>query len=331
VRGPAAAATRPIPSLDPTRLRQAMEEINGRSLPAELEHWAGEYAKVGHRNAFLWKWCQEGVSLTTLPCVDPALREVNIITKVLGVMLDVLLDDVADRSTDDLYLDRLLRIPFAKGAPDFSEFTAPQQAYAEATRRVWQTIESRASAYRRFEEFRHLWRFDYAQVFNAMRFSQIVNRDPLVLNMVEHDHYSPHNMHMMVSGTLDLMCSSGFDHNELGLIRQVLWHGQCMGRIGNLVTTWEREVGDRDFTSGVFARTVEKGDVTARELVAMDADGLREAVRSAECEDYFLSRWSQHRDQIVDMSESIQSVNVLKLVRGLEQLIQLHLGSRGLK
>jgi len=225
---------------------------------------------VGQRNRFLWKWCLEGVSLTTLPCVDPQLRDTNNVTKVLGVVLDVLLDDVADQSGQESFLEQLLHIPYATTPLTFTEFSAAQQAYADTVRRVWATIQARAQHYPRYREFQALLRYDYRQLLNAMRYSHLVNGDPHLLNLVEHDLYLPHNMHMMVSGTLDLMCSPGFDRAELGKLREVLWNAQCMGRIGNLVTTWEREVGDRDFTSGVFARALQQGVVTVQQL--LDAD-----------------------------------------------------------
>ena len=39
-----------------------------------------------------------------------------------------------------------------------------------------------------------------------------------------------------------------------------------MGRIGNLLSTWQREVRVRDFTSGVFARAVQQGDLELDDL-----------------------------------------------------------------
>jgi transketolase C-terminal domain/subunit len=319
------------PTRDPARLQAAIDRVRQRTLPAELAYWVQEYGKVGHRHPFLWNWCLEGVTLTTLPCVDPELHESVCATKLLGVMLDVLLDDVADQSGPADYLEQVLKVPFAAQPPDFTSFSPEQQAYADTVRRVWGTIVARAEAYPRYAEFSELWCFDYLQLLNAMRYSHLINRDPRLLNLVEHDLYLPHNMHMMISSTLDLMCSRGFDRAELGRVREVVWHAQCMGRIGNLITTWERELGDRDFTSGVYAFAVREGLLTPQDLMDGDKETLRQAIASHDCEAFFLGRWRAHRDQIVALASSIRSVDIPKLVAGLERLVELHLGSRGLK
>jgi transketolase C-terminal domain/subunit len=319
------------PTVDPDRQRGAIDRVCRRALPADLDFWVREYAKVGDRDPFLWKWCLEGVMLTSLPCVDSALRETNHVTKVLGVMFDVLLDDVADQSREAGYLERLLEIPFAAKPPRFREFSKKQRAYAELARRVWDTIIERAGAYPRHDEFRELLRFDYLQLLNTMRYSYLLNGDPQLLNMTEHDLYLPHNMHMMVSGTLDLMCSTGFDRAELGRIREVLWHAQCMGRIGNLITTWEREIAERDFTSGVFAFAAREGLLATRDFADADAEVLRQTIASHGCEAFFLEQWQDRRGRIVWMAESIRTVDVNRLIAGLEQLLEIHLGSRGLK
>ncbi len=320
-----------LPTRDPARLRAAIDRVRQRTLPTELDYWVQEYGKVGHRPPFLWNWCLEGVTLTTLPCVDPELRESVCTTKLLGVMLDVLLDDVADQSGPGDYLEQSLKIPFAACRPDFSGFSPQQQAYADTVARVWETIVARAGAYPHYDEFRELWRFDYLQLLNAMRYSHLINRDPRLLNLVEHDLYLPHNMHMMISSTVDLMCSSGFERAELGRVREAVWNAQCMGRIGNLITTWERELGDRDFTSGVYAFAVRAGLLTPQELIDGDQETLRQTIASHDCEGYFLDRWRFHHDQMVALAPSIRSVDINKLVTGLERLVELHLGSRGLK
>ena len=329
-------AKRPAPAevefcVDLAAGQESIRRLGAAALPEELQFWAAEYGKVGERESFLWKWCLEGVRLTALPCMDDELRETNNVTKVLGVMFDVLLDDVADQSADGPYLERLLQIATASNPPDFDQFSAAQQRYAETAARVWATIAERARAYPRYHEFSDLLRFDYLQLINTMRYSHLVNRDPQLMNLAEHDLYLPHNMHMMISGTLDLMCSSGFDRAELGTLREALWHAQCMGRVGNLVTTWQRELDVKDFTSGVFALAVQRGVLTPQQLIEADAEQLREAIAAGDCESFFLDRWRRHRDEILARAASIRSVDLTELTGGLERLLGIHLASRGLK
>ena len=246
-------------------------------------------------------------------------------------MFDVLLDDVADKNGQTEYLEQLLKIPFAENTRDFSTLSPEHQKYAHLTCRLWETIIKRAQRYPRYEEFVDLLRFDYSQLLNTMRYSHMVNQNPHLLNLTEHDLYLPHNLHMMISGTLDLMCSPAFDSKELGGVREVLWHAQCMGRVGNLITTWERELGEADFTSGVFARDLQQGVLSHQQLIDPDVDEVRNTIRSHGCEAYFLNEWHNHHEKLARMAGGIRSVDVGQLIGGLERLIGIHLGSRGLK
>jgi len=196
---------------------------------------------------------------------------------------------------------------------------------------VWQAIITTAKNYPCYAEYADLLRFDYLQLLNAMRYSYMINQDPCLINLAEHDLYLPHNMHMMISGTLDLMCSPDFDRDELGHVRNLLWQAQCMGRIGNLVTTWERELYECDFTSGVFARALAENCVTPKQLLSGDPEVLKRQIQEHQCEDYFIRRWHQHREAIRSMAGSIKSFDVMELLQGLETLLRIHLGSRGQK
>ena len=316
---------------DPASLRPEMETIIQRPLPSDLAHWVERYDSVGERHPFLWKWCLKGVELTCLPCVDPELYDPNNETKVIGVMFDVLLDDVADELKDTRFLERLLAIPFAEDAVKLDSLPEDQQRYGAIAVEVWDAILQRASGYPRYDEFKELLRFDYLQLLNAMRYASLINSTPQVINLAEHDLYLPHNMHMMVSGTLDLMCSSDFRPEELGRVRSVLWNAQCMGRIGNLVTTWEREVSARDFSSGVFSQALEEGHLTPHDLAHAEPDELKRRIQEHGCEAFFLERWRHHRRRIAALAEQIRSFDVTELLAGLDNLLRFHLGSRGLK
>ena len=151
------------------------------------------------------------------------------------------------------------------------------------------------------------------------------------MNLTEHDLYLPHNMHMMISATMDLMCSPEFDHSELGTVREAVWRAQYMGRIGNLVTTWEREIGQGDYTSGVFASLLSAGDLSPAELESGDRALIDRTIREGRHEQRFLQRWARCRDEILLLQPRVRSIDLGGLIAGLERLICLHLASRGAK
>ncbi len=339
VRAPVMSGpSRPEPSQADQALLPSQEAIQeeigrvmARELSADFNRWAEAYARVGRRNVYLWKWASRGVEVTTLPCVPPEVRQELYDTKVLGVMFDCLLDDVADQQGDAVLLEHLLELPYGRPETGPSRLSPDGQAYAQVTAEVWGEIQRRVRRYPCFDEYADLLRFDYLQLLNAMRYSYLLNRIPALLNLAEHDLYTPHNMHMMVSATIDLMCSPAFDRMELGLVREAVWHAQCMGRIGNLITTWQRELKEEDFSSGVYARAVSEGDLAVGDLLAGDSRRIERAILDGNHETYFLRRRQEHRRHLAAIKKKVRSVDLEELIVGLDRLICLHLGSRGYK
>ncbi len=326
---------RPVPRRRPPApaSREEMMAVGKIVLEPAFEPFSAKYAQVGHRDPFLWCWVQRGLDLTALPSIDGPWKSANRTAKLLGVMLDVLLDDVADNEhhKDGAFLAQLLKIPFASGSVASEEFSPERLRYLEFVAEVWAEIQRLAATFPRYAEFADVWRFDYRQLLNTMDYAFLVNRLPQILNLTEHDLYQPHNMHMMISGTEDLMCSSGFDHRDFASIRQALWRGQVMGRIGNMVSTWMREINERDFTSGVFAAAIERGAIDARDLPQMDGPALVEAIQKSGVIPHFLKVWERLRDEVYSLAQRVGSVDLCAYAAGLEELIRNHLGSVGLK
>jgi hypothetical protein len=327
--------SRQDPSLDflpsPERVAEEIASMFALRPSAELLRWAEGYGRVGRRNPYLWTWCRRAVELTTLPCVAPEWRDELCDTKALGVMWDVMLDDVADQGGDADLLEELLSVAEGRRDGDFARFTPAQREYASFTCDLWREIMGRAERYRRYPEFADLLRYDYSQLANVMRYSHLLNGNPELLNLTEHDLYTPHNMHIMICSTFDLMCSPGFDRRELGRLRELVWNAQCMGRIGNLVTTWQRELHEGDFTSGVYARAVSVGDLSVERLRTGDRTEIEAAILRGGHERYFLRRWRKHRQFLLTRGADLRSFDVRPYVEGFERLICLHLGSRGRK
>lgn len=306
------------------------QAIVGKRFSPWLAGWIDEYSRVGKRGLYLWQWCLHGVELTTLPCVPPEWRADAGDTKVLAGMLNVLFDDVADQQGNGDLLDELLKITH-QGRPDFRRFSLQDRAYAQFTCRVWEAFWRRVSRYPCYEVYRELLHYDLAQLFNTVRYSQLVNRNPYILNLVEHDDYTAQGMGLLSFATVDLMCTPDFPVHELGTLRQAIWHGQWMARIGNLISTWQREVKDRDYTSGVFARAVAACHVTVEQLLTGDPAEIETAIARGGHEAHFLRRWRRHHAHLRALQPHLSAVDLHQVARGLERLLRTELVSRGRK
>lgn len=305
-------------------------QIADQRFSAELAPWIAAYEEIGERGGYIWKWCLHGVDLITLSCVPDALRGDARDTKVLAGVFNVLVDDVADQQGNGQLLTVLRKMVHC-GDVSFDGFSAEERRYGELTRRVWREIWRRAKRYPCYDRYAGLLEFDLAQLFNTVHYSHLVNSNPYILNVVEHDDYSPQGMGLLSFAMIDLMCSPRFIAGELGKLREAMWHAQWMARIGNLITTWHREVTDRDYSSGVFAHAVARHDLTIDQLVAGDSDQITAAIEHGGHEAYFLRRWKKHRAHVQRLLDDVQSVDLRAMIHGLERLLRTELVSRGHK
>lgn len=305
-------------------------QIAGKQFSDQLAPWITAYETIGQRGGYIWKWCLHGVELTTLSSVPDNLRGDACDTKVLAGMFNVLVDDVADQQGNGELLTALRKMVHGSEV-SFDGFAPYERRYGEFTREVWDEIWRRARRYPCYDCYAGLLEFDLAQLFNTVHYSHLVNSNPYILNVVEHDDYSPQGMGLLSFAMIDLMCSPRFIANELGKLREAMWHAQWMARIGNLITTWHREVADRDYSSGVFAHAVARHDLTIDQLVSGNSDQITAAIEHGGHEAYFLRRWKKHRTHVQRSLDEVKSVDLRAMVRGLERLLQTELVSRGSK
>jgi len=312
-------------------LSDIVAEIKKVSFGPYLQEWIQSYESVGQRGRFLWQWCLKGVRMITLPSVQPELREHVIETKMLSIFFGTLIDDIADREQDREMLQMAIGAASEYWPVERLElWNGRRRAYLEMISGLWNELWTRCKSYPRFEAFEQLLKFDNDQILNAMRYALLANQCPGMLNVVEHDLYQPNNMQVVFMATLDLCASPAFNQDELGVAREVFWHAQRMGRIGNMITTWEREVLDRDFTSGIFAFAVHRGILSAGDLRDLPAHEIMTLLETHDCQEHFIREWKYHRNQMKRKVLQVKSIDLMPYLSAFEALIKLHLGSRGL-
>ena len=297
-----------------------------------LERMVHGYEQVGmkHRRRFLWLSTRVGMECEMLPCVDPELSDLVNDVKTLGAMVDVLMDDLADEVRDRGRLERLLAM-LDHRLTGIGAHPAPSgDPYADFTAELWDEMWRLIERLPRYDELRHLLCFDWQQVITSMRYALLVGEMPTAQNLPEHDAYTPHNMHMMCNASLDLMCAPAFQMADLAVLRRAARVAQRMGRIGNMLTTWERELAASDFSSGVFPYAIHRGLLAPADLHELPLEELGRRVRDAHVERYFLLDWENLRAYLSSLREDCRSVDIGRFAAGLDELLLVQLASHGL-
>jgi hypothetical protein len=315
---------------NPAEYAATVERV--RLPPSVSRHVAAYEEAVGDRNPFLWKWVYNLFDEFTLPTVaDSASRTVKG-TKLLLTLYVTTVDDVAERRGDRRTLERARQIPF--GPASGGDGAAGEDAELLAfLRRLWGTLEDRIEAAPRREEFGDLFRYDLRQVLNAVDYSMVVNDYREMANLAEVERYDAHNMVLYPYVCVDLMHSPSFGRADLRTLRSLLWELQAMARIGNWVSTWERELAEGDCSSGVVVRAIERGVVDPGEIGSDDVDpeALADRIRRNEIEADVLEEWDRSRRVAETYADRIDSFDATRLIDGMEVVLRHHLASDGLK
>lgn len=221
-------------------------------MPTELER---ETARIRDamrilapgRNAELFvEFLPRGYEMTRLSSVDSRFRGMVQIAKLKIGTLITLYDDLADqpRFRNPELLGRLYRLPFESIAA-----CAPVEAFAQA---LWREVMSAVAVLPWHRKLRPALEFDIRQFYSANRYSEMITDEPRLASVLENQAYLSHNMGMVLTGTIDLMASPGIRLEELGPIRSFLLRSQRAARLMNVVTTFERELRERDVTNEVL-------------------------------------------------------------------------------
>ncbi|HET6345394.1 MAG TPA: hypothetical protein VFH51_10695 [Myxococcota bacterium] len=268
-------------------------------------------------DALFTEFLPRGYALMTLSTV-PAVHATELLyAKVRVGMLITLYDDQADhpRRRDRAVLRALCRLPFAPATPG-----APPLVHLAAA--LWHEVEAVIRRLPQYTLLRDLFAFDLHQVYQAMRYSELLGDLPALANRTENRAYLAHNMGLVLVGMMDLMALPTLPENELGRIRTFLLLGQEVARLSNVLCTWEREVAEGDYTSEVAAMGIEDGviDAAAAQSPCTHASQSLLATQVA----HLSADQARLLSQVEARADSIQAFDAHRYVAGLRALHGLH-------
>ncbi|MCA9528268.1 MAG: hypothetical protein KC549_18415, partial [Myxococcales bacterium] len=322
--GPAALV---LPDFDAT-----LGALRAIELPGTVTSFIARYKQVGDRGSFLWRWCWHGLQSTCLLPADAPWRAHTLAARLVAVILNVMLDDLADRPGTEVRFEQAIQrldhpTPQSLRAP--WDQLAPEARYDALITDLWHHVLGACTVLPRWERFRRLWHFDYQQVFNCMRYSMLTRELPSFDSLTENRAYVPHNMNMMVFSTMDFMAGD-LPEESLGAVREAVWLGQSIGQLGNMIATWRREVPHRDFSSRIFTVARSRGIFTAAELATLPPAAIEARVDDAGLEADLLAELGSLRASLAGLAAEVRVADLSGFAAGIDTLIAMSLAARGL-
>lgn len=280
-----------------------------------LENMISLYNSIGleTRNMnYLARWVYDIYKrLFYLPSINPIYNETLSLDKTKLAIFAILVDDLADncniRNSD--LLEKAIRIPWNYK----QKYNNP---YLEATRNTWLNATNSIKKYPLYDELKEVFYFDIEQFLDAIKYSSLINTIDMD-NEMESRIYSYHNMMIIVYMDMDLMCSPNFDMEELKIIRPIFHHIQEICHIGNVISTYKREINEVDLSCPIISRGIRNG-LTTKEEIMNNPKNATEKLKPLE--GYFMKKVEDDFRKIDESADEIKSVDIKKFSDKLRQV-----------
>lgn len=320
-------------SVTTKRLPRIVRDMTQTELPPEFDPLLDHYAALTtDRDQLLWQWLYyvfPSFQLSSVPAeyAAPARK-----AKFCFSLFMTVLDDLSERHRDKETFEQGRKIPFPSTQCDVDAAGVDAEALA-LLEESWELTRAYLDRAPRRDDFEELFEFDFRQSLNTMDYNRLVNEGPHLASPQGAELYDTHNMLLFVYVDIDLAFSPDFDWDDLAVLRDVTWDAQRLARIGNWVTTWERELDECDYTSRVVIDAIERGVVTEAEIRDDEVpnETLARRIKAAGIEREHLLSWNETYRSLVSREYDVDSVDIHSFVDGMRHLLEVDVKARGLK
>ncbi|ESP90073.1 hypothetical protein [Candidatus Halobonum tyrrellensis] len=312
----------------------APDDLRARSLPPVVERLVEDYRSAfACRDRYMWGWLDAVLPEFRLDSVPGRYEDVADEGRLLVSVYVTALNDLSDRRSDYTAFEAAARVP-REGPPE------PGSPADEPAVRVaadaWAALVDRLADAPNFEYYRATLHEALAGSAEAQRHSVAVADDPESADYDECLRAQSSTMCMDALATVDLICSPGVDPNDEPELREAIELVEPLGRIGNWLTTWERELSEGDLANGVVVRAVDDGVVSSSDVFrARDDPSYRplfaERIREASVERTIGRERARRLERACEREWETTSIDLDGFVRAMETVWSYHEASAGHK
>jgi hypothetical protein len=320
-------------SVTTRQLPRIVRDMTQTELPPEFDPLLDHYGTLTtDRDQLLWQWLYYVFPSFRLSSVPDEYGALARKAKFCFSVYMTVLDDLSERHLDKETFEQGRKIPFSSTRCDAEAPGADTEALA-LLQESWDLTKAYLSRAPRRGDFEELFEFDLRQSLNTMDYNRLVNEGPQLASPRGAEMYDTHNMLLFIYVDIDLAFSPDFDLADLATLRDVTWDAQRLARIGNWVTTWERELDECDYTSRVVVEALARGVVTEAEIRDDDVpnETIARRIKDAGIEREHLLSWNETYRSLVSREYDVDSVDLHSFVDGMRHLLEVDVKARGLK
>lgn len=317
-----------LKSITPEVKKRETEKIQKIKLPAELQKWVKEYEKAGgERDKKIWLFVYKIIKdfFPFVACDKQYSKSLNE-TKFLFTMFVIIIDDIADKKKDEELLNEIFKLIF------YDNYTKSKdlEKLPLFVLYIIEHIKREIKKYPFFEDFKELFYFEIIQIFNSMKFAVLVDKYPFVINKIDYRAYFPCTMQVMAYGMLELMCTPNkLSLKELTEIRSFFSVVQNMTRIGNWISTWEREIYEEDFTSLIFAYAIDYNITDVSDLKRNNKSKIIRKIKESNIEKKLIEEWKDYYQEICNNKKTKKKwINTEDFLTKIEKLLVLQVATK---
>lgn len=307
-------------------LRSPISNVRTLSIPKVLLEKLAPYKKLTNRDDLFYKCCYRAIEETTLPSVPPQIKEQLVEIKFTGFLFSILLDDLLDERREYALIEAASQIPFAKQPLNFESMNSASRDILRSLQTLWSDFYRQLKQAPHFQKLEKLFEYDYLQIINCLKYTSLLHRLPQANNSLAAKTVLPHSTHILINTTVDAMFSPGFEMNALGSIRQLAQIVQHMSHVINWVSSWKRELGNEDFTSGVFAYLLDQRITTVEELLDRnEREYVSRVIEQSDFKEYCFFLMDIARQELESCRNKISVLNMTNYLKGIENLLLMQM------